>query len=85
MVFETFIFWIQCPVLLFCLCCCFLKDCLLNTEWYICNFASKGTLHLDQALHTEVALLVLEAYQKHLSQKPYTGLISESMKQVLPT
>ncbi|KAM7320549.1 hypothetical protein ACRRTK_020992 [Alexandromys fortis] len=46
------------------------------------GFAEQGTLHLDQALHTEVALLVLEAYQKHLSQKPYTGLISESMKQV---
>ncbi|CAO2594519.1 Ectopic P granules protein 5 homolog [Lemmus lemmus] len=46
------------------------------------GFAEQGTLHLDQVLHTEVALLVLEAYQKHLSQKPYTGLISESMKQV---
>lgn len=45
-------------------------------------FFQKGTLHLDQALHTEVALLVLEAYQKYLAQKPYTGLISESMKQV---
>ncbi|XP_006973919.1 ectopic P granules protein 5 homolog isoform X1 [Peromyscus maniculatus bairdii] len=46
------------------------------------GFAQQATLHLDQALHTEVALLVLEAYQKHLSQKPYAGLISESMKQV---
>lgn len=63
----------------------FSKGLLLNIEWYICNFASKGALHLDQVLHTEVALLVLEAFQKHLSQKPYTGLISESMKQVLPT
>ncbi|XP_012973495.1 ectopic P granules protein 5 homolog isoform X2 [Mesocricetus auratus] len=46
------------------------------------GFAEQGILHLDQALHTEVALLVLEAYQKHLSQKPYAGLLSESMKQV---
>ncbi|GAB1301887.1 Ectopic P granules protein 5 homolog [Apodemus speciosus] len=46
------------------------------------GFAEQGTLHLDQALHTEVALLVLEAYQKCLAQKPYAGLISESMKQV---
>ncbi|XP_035295936.1 ectopic P granules protein 5 homolog isoform X4 [Cricetulus griseus] len=46
------------------------------------GFAEQGNLHLDQALHTEVALLVLEAYQKHLSQKPYAGLLSESMKQV---
>ncbi|EDL09441.1 mCG125522, isoform CRA_c [Mus musculus] len=46
------------------------------------GFTEQGTLHLDQALHTEVALLVLEAYQKYLAQKPYTGLISESMKQV---
>ncbi|XP_063133568.1 ectopic P granules protein 5 homolog isoform X1 [Rattus norvegicus] len=46
------------------------------------GFAKQGNLHLDQALHTEVALLVLEAYQKYLAQKPYAGLISESMKQV---
>lgn len=46
------------------------------------GFAEQGNLHLDQALHTEVALLVLEAYQKYLAQKPYAGLISESMKQV---
>ncbi|XP_076768507.1 ectopic P granules protein 5 homolog isoform X1 [Arvicanthis niloticus] len=46
------------------------------------GFSEQGTLHLDQALHTEVALLVLEAYQKYLAQKPYAGLISESMKQV---
>ncbi|XP_021070001.1 ectopic P granules protein 5 homolog [Mus pahari] len=46
------------------------------------GFTEQGTLHLDQALHTEVALLVLEAYQKYLAQKPYAGLISESMKQV---
>lgn len=41
------------------------------------------TLHLDHALHVEVALMVLEAYQKHISDKPYTGIISESIKQVI--
>ncbi|XP_004855138.1 ectopic P granules protein 5 homolog isoform X1 [Heterocephalus glaber] len=46
------------------------------------GFAEQGTLHLDQAVHAEVALMVLEAYQKYLAQKPYAGLISESMKQV---
>ncbi|CAM4569444.1 unnamed protein product [Caretta caretta] len=40
------------------------------------------TLHLDPAVHAEVALMVLEAYQKYLPQKPYGGLLSESMKQV---
>ncbi|XP_044132236.1 ectopic P granules protein 5 homolog isoform X1 [Bufo gargarizans] len=40
------------------------------------------TLHLDHALHVEVALMVLEAYQKHICDKPYTGIISESIKQV---
>ncbi|PKU33455.1 hypothetical protein llap_16241 [Limosa lapponica baueri] len=39
-------------------------------------------LHLDPAVHSEVALMVLEAYQKYLSQKPYAGLLSESIKQV---
>ncbi|KAL8204232.1 UNVERIFIED_CONTAM: Ectopic P granules protein 5, partial [Gekko kuhli] len=41
-----------------------------------------GCLHLDRAVHVEVALTVLEAYQKYLPQKPYSGLISESIKQV---
>ncbi|XP_030323198.1 ectopic P granules protein 5 homolog isoform X2 [Calypte anna] len=41
-----------------------------------------GALHLDPAVHSEVALMVLEAYQKYLSQKPYAGLLSESIKQV---
>ncbi|PNI60768.1 EPG5 isoform 4 [Pan troglodytes] len=40
-----------------------------------------ATLHLDQAVHAEVALMVLEAYQKYLAQKPYAGILSESMKQ----
>uniref|UniRef100_A0A8I3W1T9 Ectopic P-granules 5 autophagy tethering factor n=1 Tax=Callithrix jacchus TaxID=9483 RepID=A0A8I3W1T9_CALJA len=46
------------------------------------GFAKQGTLHLDQAVHAEVALMVLEAYQKYLAQKPYAGILSESMKQV---
>ncbi|MBZ3881457.1 Ectopic P granules protein 5-like protein, partial [Sciurus carolinensis] len=46
------------------------------------GFAEQGTLHLNQTVHAEVALMVLEAYQKYLAQKPYAGLISESMKQV---
>nr|XP_008101897.1 PREDICTED: LOW QUALITY PROTEIN: ectopic P granules protein 5 homolog [Anolis carolinensis] len=41
-----------------------------------------GSLHLDPMVHAEIALMVLEAYQKYLSQKPYSGLISESIKQV---
>uniref|UniRef100_K7FTW0 Ectopic P-granules 5 autophagy tethering factor n=1 Tax=Pelodiscus sinensis TaxID=13735 RepID=K7FTW0_PELSI len=40
------------------------------------------TLHLDPAVHAEVALMILEAYQKYLPQKPYGGLLSESIKQV---
>uniref|UniRef100_A0A8C5Z0J9 Ectopic P-granules 5 autophagy tethering factor n=1 Tax=Marmota marmota marmota TaxID=9994 RepID=A0A8C5Z0J9_MARMA len=46
------------------------------------GFSEQGILHLDQTVHSEVALMVLEAYQKYLAQKPYAGLISESMKQV---
>ncbi|KAM7126607.1 ectopic P granules protein 5 homolog isoform 3-T3 [Molossus nigricans] len=46
------------------------------------GFGEQGTLHLDQAVHAEVALMILEAYQKYLTQKPYAGLLSESMKQV---
>ncbi|XP_036177353.1 ectopic P granules protein 5 homolog isoform X3 [Myotis myotis] len=46
------------------------------------GFGEQGTLHLDQAVHAEVALMILEAYQKYLAQKPYAGLLSESMKQV---
>ncbi|XP_010217080.1 PREDICTED: ectopic P granules protein 5 homolog, partial [Tinamus guttatus] len=42
----------------------------------------EDALHLDPAVHSEVALLVLEAYQKYLPQKPYAGLLSESIKQV---
>ncbi|KAM9224723.1 ectopic P granules protein 5 homolog [Dugong dugon] len=46
------------------------------------GFGEQGVLHLNQAVHAEVALMVLEAYQKYLAQKPYAGLLSESMKQV---
>ncbi|NXK47869.1 EPG5 protein, partial [Chauna torquata] len=42
----------------------------------------QDALHLDPAVHSEVALMVLEAYLKYLSQKPYAGLLSESIKQV---
>ncbi|XP_064356818.1 ectopic P granules protein 5 homolog isoform X1 [Dromaius novaehollandiae] len=42
----------------------------------------QDALHLDRAVHSEVALMVLEAYQKYLPQKPYAGLLSESIKQV---
>uniref|UniRef100_A0A8C4I1F8 Ectopic P-granules autophagy protein 5 homolog (C. elegans) n=1 Tax=Dicentrarchus labrax TaxID=13489 RepID=A0A8C4I1F8_DICLA len=41
-----------------------------------------GSLALSSSLHSEVALLVAEAYQKYLTDKPYSGLISEGMKQV---
>ncbi|NXY88789.1 EPG5 protein, partial [Alcedo cyanopectus] len=42
----------------------------------------QDALQLDPAVHSEVALMVLEAYQKYLSQKPYAGLLSEGIKQV---
>uniref|UniRef100_A0A8C5LRQ0 Ectopic P-granules 5 autophagy tethering factor n=1 Tax=Leptobrachium leishanense TaxID=445787 RepID=A0A8C5LRQ0_9ANUR len=46
------------------------------------GFNEQRALHLDAAVHVEVALMVLEAYQKYIAEKPYTGLISESIKQV---
>uniref|UniRef100_A0AAY4BDZ3 Ectopic P-granules autophagy protein 5 homolog n=1 Tax=Denticeps clupeoides TaxID=299321 RepID=A0AAY4BDZ3_9TELE len=46
------------------------------------GFQSNGYLTLPADLHTEVALLVVEAYQKYLTDKPYGGLISEGIKQV---
>ncbi|XP_056680358.1 ectopic P granules protein 5 homolog isoform X3 [Monodelphis domestica] len=46
------------------------------------GFGEQDTLHLDQTIHAEVALMILEAYQKYLAQKPYAGLLSESIKQV---
>uniref|UniRef100_A0A4W4HAL5 Ectopic P granules protein 5 homolog n=1 Tax=Electrophorus electricus TaxID=8005 RepID=A0A4W4HAL5_ELEEL len=46
------------------------------------GFQTDGSLALSAALHNEVALLVVEAYQKYLTNKPYAGLISEGIKQV---
>ncbi|KAG7481387.1 hypothetical protein MATL_G00066210 [Megalops atlanticus] len=46
------------------------------------GFHPSGCLALDPSLHNEVALLVVEAYQKYLTDKPYAGIISESIKQV---
>uniref|UniRef100_A0A672IB47 Ectopic P-granules autophagy protein 5 homolog (C. elegans) n=1 Tax=Salarias fasciatus TaxID=181472 RepID=A0A672IB47_SALFA len=43
---------------------------------------TQGSLALPSFLHSEVALLVAEAYQKYLTDKPYSGLISEGIKQV---
>lgn len=37
---------------------------------------------LSSSLHAEVALLIAEAYQKYLTDKPYSGLLSEGIKQV---
>ncbi|XP_030626189.1 ectopic P granules protein 5 homolog [Chanos chanos] len=46
------------------------------------GFEPSGCLALPAAVHSEVALLVVEAYQKYLTDKPYSGLISEGIKQV---
>ncbi|XP_074526057.1 ectopic P granules protein 5 homolog isoform X2 [Halichoeres trimaculatus] len=46
------------------------------------GYAEDGSLALPSSLHSEVALLVAEAYQKYLTDKPYSGLISEGIKQV---
>ncbi|KAG7244002.1 hypothetical protein INR49_006163 [Caranx melampygus] len=46
------------------------------------GYTQGGSLALSSSLHTEVALLVVEAYQKYLTDKPYSGLISEGIKQV---
>ncbi|KAK1176492.1 hypothetical protein AOXY_G1382 [Acipenser oxyrinchus oxyrinchus] len=53
---------------------------LEGLNWGSCG--QSGALFLDPSLHTEVALLVAEAYQKYLTDKPYGGIISESIKQV---
>ncbi|XP_041741789.2 ectopic P granules protein 5 homolog [Coregonus clupeaformis] len=52
---------------------------LEGLDW---GYAQDGTLALPSSLHSEVALLVAEAYQKYLTDKPYNGLISEGIKQV---
>ncbi|XP_022053432.2 ectopic P granules protein 5 homolog isoform X1 [Acanthochromis polyacanthus] len=46
------------------------------------GYTQDGSLALPSFLHSEVALLVAEAYQKYLTDKPYSGLISEGIKQV---
>lgn len=46
------------------------------------GYTQDGKLALPSSLHSEVALLVAEAYQKYLTDKVYTGLISEGIKQV---
>uniref|UniRef100_A0A673K7R2 Ectopic P granules protein 5 homolog n=1 Tax=Sinocyclocheilus rhinocerous TaxID=307959 RepID=A0A673K7R2_9TELE len=46
------------------------------------GFQPNGCLILPASLHSEVALLVIEAYQKYLSDKPYSGILSEGIKQV---
>ncbi|CAJ1068858.1 ectopic P granules protein 5 homolog isoform X1 [Xyrichtys novacula] len=46
------------------------------------GYTEDGSLALPSSLHSEVALLVAEAYQKYLTDKPYSGLISEGIKQV---
>ncbi|XP_068594938.1 ectopic P granules protein 5 homolog [Brachionichthys hirsutus] len=46
------------------------------------GYTQDGSLALSSSLHREVALLVAEAHQKYLTDKPYTGLISEGIKQV---
>ncbi|XP_056314223.1 ectopic P granules protein 5 homolog [Danio aesculapii] len=46
------------------------------------GFQPNGCLILPAPLHSEVALLVIEAYQKYLTDKPYGGILSEGIKQV---
>ncbi|XP_026067016.1 ectopic P granules protein 5 homolog isoform X2 [Carassius auratus] len=46
------------------------------------GFQPNGCLILPSSLHSEVALLVIEAYQKFLTDKPYGGILSEGIKQV---
>ncbi|KAM6931497.1 ectopic P granules protein 5 homolog [Xenentodon cancila] len=46
------------------------------------GYTQDGSLALSSCLHREVALLVAEVYQKYLTDKPYSGLLSEGIKQV---
>ncbi|KAG1968633.1 ectopic P granules protein 5 homolog isoform X1 [Pimephales promelas] len=46
------------------------------------GFHPNGCLILPASLHSEVALLGIEAYQKYLTDKPYAGILSEGIKQV---
>lgn len=50
-----------------------------------CSLLQDGSLALSSSVHGEVALLVAEAYQKYLTDKPYSGLLSEGIKQVTST
>lgn len=59
-----------------------LKGYLLFTIKEVLYLLQDGSLALSSSLHSEVALLVAEAYQKYLTDKPYTGFISEGFKQV---
>ncbi|XP_040898135.1 ectopic P granules protein 5 homolog [Toxotes jaculatrix] len=52
---------------------------LEGLDW---GYTQDGSLALSSSLHSEVALLVADAYQKYLTDKPYSGLISEGIKQV---
>uniref|UniRef100_A0A9J8ALV3 Ectopic P-granules autophagy protein 5 homolog (C. elegans) n=1 Tax=Cyprinus carpio carpio TaxID=630221 RepID=A0A9J8ALV3_CYPCA len=46
------------------------------------GFQPNGCLILPASLHSEVALFVIESYQKYLTDKPYGGIFSEGIKQV---
>uniref|UniRef100_A0A671MCH5 Ectopic P granules protein 5 homolog n=1 Tax=Sinocyclocheilus anshuiensis TaxID=1608454 RepID=A0A671MCH5_9TELE len=46
------------------------------------GFQPNGCLILPASLQSEVALLVIESYQKYLTDKPYGGIFSEGIKQV---
>ncbi|XP_051514293.1 ectopic P granules protein 5 homolog [Myxocyprinus asiaticus] len=46
------------------------------------GFQHNGFLVQPASLHSDVALLVIEAYQKYLTDKPYSGILSEGIKQV---
>ncbi|XP_039200472.1 ectopic P granules protein 5 homolog isoform X2 [Crotalus tigris] len=56
--------------------------CIILEEMNWGPSEQQGYLHIDPAVHAEVALMILEAYQMYLPQKPYSGLLSESFKQV---
>lgn len=59
-----------------------LKNLIASYTFLTCCVSQDGLLALPSVLHSEVALLVAEAYQKYLTDKPNSGLISEGIKQV---
>lgn len=69
-------------LLLFMIFCVFLISviCIQSKNFLSCP--QNGCLILPASLHNEVALLVIEAYQKYLTDKPYGGILSEGIKQV---